>query len=863
MIPLPALTERTAGERLRFIKLFLQAEASKIGVDVVIPQESLRMLLEYECLGNIGQLRNDIQLACARLFLSYLTQRREPMELLPGHLPEHIHRTVPPVRHRSAEVTDLLSSTGGRMVVTKRTLALHPDAADDESADESMSFYGLIEQQVKDLQRRGMSPAEAEQTVLRNVEGHFKDFVGQVRHRHQVQRQELTKLVGPDILRAVERAPLWAEERLGRALPERIVYALALHIHATLERVEQGRGNEYDIHLPESDGSPEAPVAAGVVALLSRELCQPLPASDVAFVTMLLRPEGEAAPASEQVGVVVVAHGRVASAMVDVAHALAGVSLAAAIDMPLDEEPAVVQEHLVAMAREGQFPGGLLLLVDMGSLEAMGEAVTQHTGVQVRTIGMVSSPLVVEAVHQASMPGATLDLVYQSVLTARGAYLGKDYTESLPQVILTFCFTGVGSAHTLARFVREALPPQAQRVEIIPTSIGTGTGWSRLVNTLLRSHRLLAVVGPMNPRIPGIPYISTEEMVVGKGARRLRQLVDEGTTSKEPSPSTEEASVFVQMAASLGEHLKVTNPTATIPVVLKALRAIEQYMGRALEDALRIGLTMQLVCLLDRKVRERLMQDERPSVPDTTHQGSCPWLPDALREFTSTFHVRLSNDELERLDEIICESVSAQPLSKTELRRAAATTPAVMPARAASVRAVKANSNVLGSLAPSSRETRSWVRSDLPRSPVRAFPAKTKYWESRGLSRPISRRTCSTCSAVAASPTMARAGSPGARRTALNTRNEAPISTGMIASRRRRMYLYTVFPRFGAVSPEQTERGGQRARPAHQPQVTSCRRRSRPPAETDGPGSPTRSCEWPSAESRCAGRSRGRLPRWP
>jgi transcriptional regulator with AAA-type ATPase domain/transcriptional regulatory protein LevR len=669
VITLPSLAERTAAERFRFTRRFLRAESAKIGCDLVVPQETLRMLLEYDVLGNIGQLRNDIQLACARLFLSYLTQKREPMELAPVHLPDHIHRTVPPARHRSLEVSDLLHNLGGRLLIAKRP----PNGAAIETEAEAeagpVSFYTLIERQMAELQRQGRTPAEAEQIVRENISGYFKDFVEQVRHRHQSQRVELSKLVGPDVLRAVERALLWAEERLGRALPERILYALALHIHASAERVREGRTQDYHLDLP-ADHSAESAAAATVISLIGRELGCTLPTSDAAFTAMLLGPEAPA-QAQEQVGVLVLAHGRVASAMADVAHALTGVNMVVAIDMPLDEEPAGVQAQITQMAAEGRFPGGLLLMVDMGSLEAMGEAVSQQTGVPVRTVSMLSTPLLVEAVHQASMPGATLDQVYHAVLTGRSSLLDREAGQGLARVILTFCFTGVGSAHALARIVREAAGSQAHRVEVIPASIGAGAGWNRLVATLLRSHRLLAAVGPFNPRIPGVPYISTEEIVVGQGARRLRQLVGEGTGAAPGEPVAEAqaaaaeqstgdpdlSSVFAHLAASLGEHLKVTNPAATVPVVLKALRSIEQYLGRPLDDALRLGLAMHLVCLLDRKVLERLREEERTPAAAPAHQGALPWLPAALQEVTAMFHIQLGADELERLDEILTQSV--------------------------------------------------------------------------------------------------------------------------------------------------------------------------------------------------------------
>ena len=108
----------TLKERLRIIHRFLQQEATKINVDIRLTPQALRVLLSYDCSGNIGQLRSDLQLACAKVFLRYLANRLEPAEIEREYLPDHIHRAMPGVRElRSSEIDELVSSAWSESIL--------------------------------------------------------------------------------------------------------------------------------------------------------------------------------------------------------------------------------------------------------------------------------------------------------------------------------------------------------------------------------------------------------------------------------------------------------------------------------------------------------------------------------------------------------------------------------------------------------------------------------------------------------------------------------------------------------------------------------------------------------------------------
>src|SRR5258708_26212203 len=116
-INLPSLGERSIMERYELLRAFFTTECSSIGANIHVEPQVLRALLLYECPGNIGQLRTDVQLTCARAYLEYRTQNLPELNVHLGVLPDHVrrgllrtvelHRGLEPVLHQLETTHDL------------------------------------------------------------------------------------------------------------------------------------------------------------------------------------------------------------------------------------------------------------------------------------------------------------------------------------------------------------------------------------------------------------------------------------------------------------------------------------------------------------------------------------------------------------------------------------------------------------------------------------------------------------------------------------------------------------------------------------------------------------------------------------
>lgn len=75
-IKLPPLEKRTLKERINFIYNFFREESKRVGLKIKVPKEVIKALMIYNCPGNVGQLKVDIQLICARAFLDCLSFKK-------------------------------------------------------------------------------------------------------------------------------------------------------------------------------------------------------------------------------------------------------------------------------------------------------------------------------------------------------------------------------------------------------------------------------------------------------------------------------------------------------------------------------------------------------------------------------------------------------------------------------------------------------------------------------------------------------------------------------------------------------------------------------------------------------------------
>ncbi len=648
-ISLPGLHERSMMERYELLRAFFTTECSGIGANISVAPQALRALLLYECPGNIGQLRTDVQLACARAYLEYRTgnlpELNVHLEVLPDYVRRGLLRTAE--LHRALEpVVHLLEATH---VFTPTGLSL------DSLPESAHDLYDTISSDLSMLRGGGLPENEINRLLHLNIQHYFQRFADEVTLGRQ---GSASNLIDERIVAISGRIVQYAEEHLARTFPEKLALVLAMHLTSTLEHIAHGRQIVGPAIQSVRRTYPiEYEVARGALLQFRSALGVSLPESETDVLAVLLA-NADTLLSSEQstVGIVVAAHGHsIAAGLAELANTLVGVNSVRWVELTLEQSPEELLGQVARWVRAADSGSGVLLLVDFASLLSLGELVMRQTGVQVRAVSGVCAPLVVEAVRRAQRSRhLTLDQLVASLALSR---FGDERSEGTviraedrvfvqeapfedghseerthfapirtPRVILSVCLTGFGSATKIAELIEEHLPDLRQQgVEIICMDISLSGKTEADVQRLVGDRDVVAVVGTINPHLESYPFIALTDFLFGDGVARLRTLL--GGTLIDPAllqpPSTNQDAfisqasplisttpVFTQRADlmreishTLSQRLLFLNPVRAMPLIERMIELIEVEVGETFEIEVLAGLILHLACILERGIQ--------------------------------------------------------------------------------------------------------------------------------------------------------------------------------------------------------------------------------------------------------------------
>ncbi len=633
-IALPGLQERSMTERYELIRAFFTTECSSIGVHIHVASQVLRALLLYNSAGNIGQLRTDVQLICARAYLDYRTKNLPELHITIDALPEHVrhgllrtaemHRALEPLTH-ILDATHSFTPTG-----------LNLEQRISESAHD---LYDTISSDLNTLRSGGLSEQEINQLLHLDIQHYFQRFADSVNTAPSAQQGVISHLVNEHITTVSHTIVRYAEEQLGRTFPEKLSLVLTLHLMSALEHSAQGHHLVMPTLQAMRHTYPIEYEVAHIALLRVRSLLGvSLPESETDVLTVLLA-NADALLSSEEstVGVVVAAHGHgVAEGLAELANTLVGVNSVFSVALTLEQSPEEIVTQVAQSVLTANQGSGVLLLVDFTSLLSLGELVAQRTGIQVKTLADVSTPLVVEAARRGRRAKhVTLDQLAASLtrVTEPARVSHKDVHTFAEQneitsdvnscqttrVILSVCLTGFGSATKLAELMEERLPDlYRQGVEIICMDINLSGKTEDEVQRLVSNRQVVAIVGTINPHLESYPFLSLTEILFGDGIARLRTLLggtlidpallQHATFPKIITPIfTQRTELIHEITYTLSQRLLFLNPTRAVPLIERMIELIEVEVGETFEIEVLAGFILHIACVLERGVQQKGM----------------------------------------------------------------------------------------------------------------------------------------------------------------------------------------------------------------------------------------------------------------
>lgn len=649
-IAIPSFDERPIEDKLSMIQSLISKEAQRVNKTIKISSEAVKAFIGSTTYGNVGQLKSNIQLACAKGFLNCINTDKcieINLKLLPPNIKNGIFTFVNKAKDNAA-LWNMIPNT----------ITIQPDGdktfLENDAYEPPFNIYNIIEDKASMLKDEGMKDEDINNFITTDINIHLKKFYS--RFKDDTHRREgLLKIVDRDIVDFAEEIKTLAEDRLGKKLNERFIYATSLHFSALFNRISKNTVSFSDhIDLQSSLNTKEYEVAKDIHKLIEDRYKLTIPQIEIEYLALLLTSIQESSH-QQRVGIVVAAHGTsTASSMVAVAKKLFDADNIIAVDMPLERTPSDILESVVEKVQQVDEGKGVLLLVDMGSLNSLGEVITIRTNISIKSIDMVSTPLVLEAVRKCALCDTDLDSIYTYLCTDFRGYKNNIITEDLlekesgkERVIITICSTGKGAAIKLKDLVESVTKNiTLNSINVIPLGLNN---LNESIKEISSKSNIISLIGITNPNM-GIPFISIEELIDGSGEETLRSII-EGKAVKVKNKSENKIVLKNLCKQTLTEILTFLNPEKIYSLLDEFVNRIETILGIHYENPTKLRIMFHVACAIERMLLNNGLTYEYPNVE--LDKKVLYALMESKIIFMEALSINLTDDELYYMVDIV------------------------------------------------------------------------------------------------------------------------------------------------------------------------------------------------------------------
>ncbi len=370
VICIPPLRKRTFEERLYLIKNFFKEESIRLNKEIYVSLNSMRALLSYNYPNNVGQLKSDIQLICAKSYSLYLTNKKDDVRIVSRNLPSYIQDGL----YKEKEHRSIWNKLIGEEIDFFKFSSKSTESFSFDNND--AGIYSFIKNKLENLKSQGISNIDIEEILEKDIANYYTISSNAI--TNEINRKNLYNIMDDNILDCFDLIINYINKQLNHTLNSNIYTAFALHINTLIRRIN----NDKPIVNPNLSKikklyKKEFQIALGIREILENTLNISVPLEECGYLALFLVPEMKFSDSiDDMVKIIVIAHGEsTASSMKDVVSKLLGEDCIIAIDAPIEISAAEILNKLRDIIKNTKSNGGYLLLVDMGSFTTFAEII--------------------------------------------------------------------------------------------------------------------------------------------------------------------------------------------------------------------------------------------------------------------------------------------------------------------------------------------------------------------------------------------------------------------------------------------------------------------------------------------------------
>ncbi|WP_234123849.1 sigma 54-interacting transcriptional regulator [Clostridium hydrogenum] len=633
IINIPSLNERTLEERLYLIKSFFKTESKKLNRDISVSLNTMRAFLSYNCPNNIGQLKSDVQLICAKAYSEFLTNAKRDVRITSLNLPLYIKEGL----YKEKEHRILWNKLMGDEIEFFK-FSNSDDNTEVSKVENNESIYEFMEQKLEKLKYKGISNIDIENILEKDITKYFNRYINRI--SEEMNKKNLLNIIGEDNLNFIDKVIYTIVTSLKRRISSNIYTALVLHINTLLSRIYSNQ----NIINPELDKIKklypiEYEIALNAKKQLEQYLNHVIPDDEAGYITLfLVNDEKQAKKITDKVTIIVIAHGKAtATSMAEVTNELLEENFVIGIDCPLDINPSVVLEKLRSTIKSNFTTSGYILLVDMGSLTTFGEIVENEFKIPVKVYPLASTLHVIEAARK-SLLGLSIGEIYNDILSVNSyqhidSHLNSLDTKNKKTIIITACLTGEGGSLAIKNFLNSNLKYDRDLFEIICLNCLDRNHFKHKLLKLQKKYEILFIVTSF-PIDLDIKQYNMHDVLSLKAMDELQESIDT-------------KSVVQKMSSILKENIDNIDGKELYEDITQFISRIDHKLNIKLTDDIFIGLVLHIAFSLSR-LKKGQAAVEYPDKEDFIERNSNLYtlVKESYMPLYSKYYIEFSDSEI-------------------------------------------------------------------------------------------------------------------------------------------------------------------------------------------------------------------------
>lgn len=588
-ITLPDYSQRSRQERIQLVYHFFQIESSQIKKDVFVDPKIFQELVELDVEGNIGAVQNCIKIYCAS---AYNKQRQD---------------------------TYIVVSNDNRLSKEQK---IHISYLPEKMAIASVSSAEYMELQRELHEEHSINGI---QSLLPSI----------IERAEKIRKNTVPLISEYELIYALLQKNIQTPNFYGVTFSEKHLKDVALLIDLAeeikRERLHYGPNQDLPRYTKLVDYILDATHKKNV-SLFVRDLI-------TAYLMNYL-------PLKSHRNVLIVMHGkRLAYNLAYEINNLVGEYVIDALDMPIQVETKEIVKHVNEYISKRDTRDGLLLLVDMGSLEKMYEQIKDNVAGDLLIVNNISTAL---ALHIGFGLVQNQPMEYYTTMDYNQFNVRPQFFEGLSQIdnIVISCMSGAGIAQKIKDILDAQVGLKPFELIILDYEKLAKLEKEHNVNSFKNTR---AIISTSPIKISGVNCLNLEQIV--NGTDNLESLLELYNPEQLNIITNEIIKFFTIEGAS--SRLRFLNPDMVINEIELIIQKFEERYDVEFKNFIRVNLFLHLSSMIERILIGDFVDDDIEQTNSEELQRFIPIAEELFEPIKQKYNILIPIREYEYIYKIL------------------------------------------------------------------------------------------------------------------------------------------------------------------------------------------------------------------